>query len=157
VDEFNWNIHSRLTDGWNLLKLKFSEAGISPSGANPNLGAINWIRIYHWKIGDVTTRIDGIQVIDPSVNTSTDVKEEYEQMDGFYLWPNPSKGIVRIVLNDPAEPVNIQILDLQGRTVQVSTCDQRITELDLSHLEQGIYIVSLTNAYKTVSQQLIIG
>jgi len=157
IDEFNWNIHSDLTDGWNLLKLKFSEAGISPSGANPDLGAINWMRIYHWKTGELTTRIDGIQVIDPTVNISTDAREVREQMDGFYLLPNPSTGIVHIVLSTDCEPLNIQIFDLQGRTVLVSTCDQKTTELDLSHIKKGIYIVSLSNAYKTMSQKLIIG
>ena len=157
VDEFNWNIHSRLKDGWNLLKLKFSEAGISPSGANPDLGAINWIRIYHWKTGEVTTRIDGIQVIDPTVNISTQVRAEREQMGGFHLLPNPSTGIVQIVLSADSEPLNIQIFDLQGRTVLVSTCDHKTTKLDLSHIKKGIYVVSLSNAYNTMSQKLIIG
>jgi hypothetical protein len=156
VDEFNWNIHSKLTNGWNLLKLKFSEAGISPSGANPDLRAINWMRIYHWKTGELSTRIDGIQVIDPTVNTSTDTKEMREQMDGFYLLPNPSTGIVQIVLSNESEFFNIRIFDLQGRTVLVSTCDQKTTELDLSHIKKGIYIVSLSNACRTVSQKLII-
>jgi len=62
-DEYNWNL-TGLSNGWNLINLKISEAGIMGS---PDLTAINWFRIYHKKIGEVTTRLDGIQLIDPNV------------------------------------------------------------------------------------------
>lgn len=64
TDEFSWNIGA-LTDGWNFINLKTSEANKLGS---PNLNAINWIRIYHKKTGTVTTRIDAIQLIDPNVD-----------------------------------------------------------------------------------------
>jgi arylsulfatase A-like enzyme len=63
TDEFNWSL-TGLTDGWNFITLKTSEA--NKMGA-PDLGAINWFRIYRFKSGPVTTRIDAIQLIDPTV------------------------------------------------------------------------------------------
>lgn len=62
-DEFNWNL-SGLQNGWNLVVLKTSEAGVL---GNPDLSAINWFRIYRKKTGNVVTRLDGIQLIDPDV------------------------------------------------------------------------------------------
>ena len=62
-DEFSWNL-SGLQNGWNLISLKTSEAGKIGS---PDLSAINWFRIYHKKTGIITTRLDGIQLMDPSV------------------------------------------------------------------------------------------
>ncbi len=62
-DEFNWNL-SGLQNGWNLISLKTSEASVM---GNPDLTAINWFRIYRRKTGAVTSRVDGIQLIDPSV------------------------------------------------------------------------------------------
>ena len=62
-DEFNWNL-AGLQNGWNLISLKTSEAGIM---GNPDLSAIDWFRIYRRKTGAITTRLDGIQLIDPSV------------------------------------------------------------------------------------------
>jgi len=59
-DEYNWNL-TGLSNGWNLISLKVSEAGVMGS---PNLNAINWFRIYHKKTGNVTARLDGIQLID---------------------------------------------------------------------------------------------
>jgi arylsulfatase A-like enzyme len=63
VDEFNWNLQG-LTNGWNLVKLRTSEAGKMGS---PDLSKINWFRIYRRKTGEVTTRLDGIRLIDPLV------------------------------------------------------------------------------------------
>lgn len=63
VDEFNWNLQG-LTNGWNLVKLRTSEAGKMGS---PDLSRINWFRIYRRKTGEVTTRLDGIRLIDPLV------------------------------------------------------------------------------------------
>lgn len=62
-DEFNWNL-SGLQNGWNLISLKTSEASVM---GNPDLSAINWFRIYRRKTGAVTSRVDGIQLIDSSV------------------------------------------------------------------------------------------
>lgn len=62
-DEYNWSLGG-LTNGWNYITLKTSEAGKIGS---PDLGAINWFRIYRFKSGPVTSRIDAIQLIDTEV------------------------------------------------------------------------------------------
>ncbi len=56
--EYNWQLNN-LENGWNYITLKFSEAGIT--GGEPDLDGINWFRLYRFKSGDVTTRIDGIK------------------------------------------------------------------------------------------------
>ncbi len=61
-DEYNWNL-TGLSNGWNLVSLKVSEASVAGS---PDLSAINWFRIYRRKTGSVTTRLDGIQLFDPN-------------------------------------------------------------------------------------------
>lgn len=61
--EFNWNI-GELTNGWNFISLELSAAGIT-DGA-PDLSAINWFRLYHFKSGPVITRIDAIEIVDPN-------------------------------------------------------------------------------------------
>jgi len=60
VDEYNWKKNGRVSNGWNLLNLKFSEAG---KKGNPDLNALNWFRIYDKKSGPVTSRIDGIKIL----------------------------------------------------------------------------------------------
>ncbi|MDP4210694.1 MAG: glycoside hydrolase family 71/99-like protein [Bacteroidota bacterium] len=60
TNEYNWNIGT-LVNGWNLITLKFSNAGTT--GGTPNLGAINWFRIYHAKTASITTKVDAIQIL----------------------------------------------------------------------------------------------
>jgi arylsulfatase A-like enzyme len=62
-DEYNWNL-SGLSNGWNFISLKTSEA--SKMGS-PDLGAINWFRLYRQKTAEVSSRIDAIQLIDPEI------------------------------------------------------------------------------------------
>lgn len=60
VDEYNWKLNGIVNTGWNLLNLKFSEAG---KKGIPDLSAINWFRLYDKKSGPVTSRIDGIKIL----------------------------------------------------------------------------------------------
>ncbi len=62
-NEYNWNL-SGLESGWNFISLNISDAGVTEGGAD--LSAINWFRIYNFKSGSVTTRIDAIEIVDPS-------------------------------------------------------------------------------------------
>ncbi len=78
-DEYNWTLGG-LSDGWNFISLKISEA---KSSGSPNLEAINWFRIYNFKEGAVTTRIDGIQIVDPS---SGYVVSEFSDLDDGSLF-----------------------------------------------------------------------
>lgn len=61
-DEYSWNL-SGLTNGWNFVSLDISVAGVI---GEPDLSAINWFRLYRFKSGSVVTRIDAIEIIDPS-------------------------------------------------------------------------------------------
>lgn len=62
-NEFNWNI-GELTDGWNFISLDLSAAAITDG--EPDMSAINWFRLYHFKSGPVITRIDAIEIVDPT-------------------------------------------------------------------------------------------
>jgi hypothetical protein len=62
-NEYNWNL-SGLSNGWNFISLNFSEAG-STEG-EPDLSAINWFRLYNFKSGPATIRIDAIEIVDPN-------------------------------------------------------------------------------------------
>lgn len=64
IDEFNWNLTGKINNGWNQVTLKFSDAGIN---GNPDINNLNWLRVYHGKTGEITTRLDNIIIIDSTV------------------------------------------------------------------------------------------
>lgn len=81
TDEYNWNL-TGLSNGWNFVVLKTSEAG---SMGSPDLSAINWFRIYRRKTGEVTTRIDALQLIDPNVGPTYTLLVENGTGDGNFV------------------------------------------------------------------------
>ncbi len=64
-NEYSWALEN-LEDGWNYIVLKFSEAVVT--GENPNHSAFNWFRLYSYKSGVITTRIDDIKFLGNSGN-----------------------------------------------------------------------------------------
>jgi len=60
-NEYSWTL-SGLSEGWNFISLKISDAA---KMGNPDLSSINWFRIYRFKSGSVTTMIDAIEILDP--------------------------------------------------------------------------------------------
>ena len=91
-DEYSWSL-SGLVDGWNLLSLNISEAGVI--GA-PDLTAINWFRLYHFKDGDMTTRIDAIEIVDPAAGDRYPLTVYFGGGDGNYY-----AGTEITIVSDP--------------------------------------------------------
>ena len=80
VSEYNW-ILTGLSNGWNEISLNVSDAEIT--GGMPDLNAINWFRVYNDKSGSLTTRIDGIKIIDSSPTTYLLIVDNGSG-DGYY-------------------------------------------------------------------------
>lgn len=75
-------------------------------------------------------------------------------IDGFVIYPNPVKnGKVNIITTADAIK-NIVISDLAGKTVfAIETVN---TELNLSHLVKGVYLIKVNQDGKTSIQKLIV-
>ncbi|HYE80196.1 MAG TPA: T9SS type A sorting domain-containing protein, partial [bacterium] len=56
---------------------------------------------------------------------------------GLRVWPNPSKGSVRVTV--PAGTARLEILDVVGRVVRVMTATE--APLDVTGLVPGVYSV----------------
>jgi hypothetical protein len=60
--EYSWDLNKcNLKNGWNLLQLPISSAGITNGPVNPL--AMNFIRLYRFKKGNVVTKIDDIRIV----------------------------------------------------------------------------------------------
>ena len=136
-DEFSWKL-SGLSEGWNFITLKTSEANKMGS---PDLHAINWFRIYHRKKGAMTTRLDAVQLIDPNIGplyTSVTMGDGSAVISATYkssvsgvaealdeqlinLYPNPASTEFYIAFTLQAESqIHISLMDLSGRIIRKS-------------------------------------
>lgn len=59
------------------------------------------------------------------------------------LYPNPSDGIVRLGLEGLSGPIEVQLLDLQGRLVASFMSLDGV--LDLSNMSEGLYLLRVTD------------
>lgn len=57
------------------------------------------------------------------------------------MWPNPSTGIVRIATETP---VNVVITDISGKTVFTMDQVSNESQMNLSSLQKGIYLATMT-------------
>lgn len=162
VEEYNWELSrgDLVINKWMKITLCFDDASIT--GGTPDDTQLDWFRLYRVKTGEITSRIDDIRLeyVDPNsksarttITNSTDKQPiAIETVENFTLFPNPAKGQVKLMLNDIEDPVTIVIYDMQGRIVLQEQSNQLITIFDVSQLENGVYMVNMTNkeGHKTV-------
>lgn len=70
------------------------------------------------------------------------------------LYPNPSNGSVNYTWNHTAGKVSVS--DLSGREVYSTPADSGTNTIDLNHLENGVYHISITDGVATHTEKLII-
>lgn len=74
----------------------------------------------------------------------------------FKIYPNPSKGIFTIKTNTPTEKAKLLVSDLNGRIVHQSESDDLENQtFDVSGLQNGMYILTISNESYTTSQKII--
>jgi len=80
-------------------------------------------------------------------------KEELE----IKIYPNPVSSVANIVLPAFDGDTKISVMDVSGREVlsqQVSDINEEAIQLDLSQLQSGLYIITVTNGSQVISKQI---
>ena len=72
---------------------------------------------------------------------------------GFLVYPNPAKNVLNIKLGDPSIPMTYRIINLAGQTIQNG--DLTSTEINISDLINGMYIIELNNGEERKLQRFI--
>ena len=154
VDEYNWKLNGRVSDGWNYLSLKLSEAG---KKGNPDLSAINWFRIYDQKSGPVTSRIDAIKIVDFNYTSSENKRME----QSIKIYPNPLKKEILTIdlagIHD-IEEIDVTISTLLGQTIyKMNARSRKEIKIDIKELlKNSVYVVSVKAGQFLVTKKLIV-
>jgi len=73
---------------------------------------------------------------------------------GIKCFPNPTKGIVTLSGLPFNETYNIRIYSIDGRLI-ISTKERNPSEIDLSHMNAGIYLIQITGEKANTTLKLI--
>ncbi|WP_294674409.1 T9SS type A sorting domain-containing protein [uncultured Fluviicola sp.] len=77
----------------------------------------------------------------------------------FVLFPNPTKDVLNISVNDlflEEENKEVTVLDLNGKVLAKQKVEGRVTNLDFSSYTPGPYIVRMTTKGKQVREWKIV-
>lgn len=117
------------------------------------------------KIGDVMAAQAHIYFdFNPAIDTNI-VKTTIQNTAGvqenivseFKVYPNPASGKVNLhIQNSNATSFDLTITDILGKTILKSKLQNNDTNLDISSLTNGIYLITLEGGGARVSKKLII-
>ena len=100
--------------------------------------------------------LDNDEVINAGTDGSFSTGIESDMDPGIAIAPNPATDRVRIGWSADIPQADIQLLDLQGRTVLSVNKATPGHELDLGTLSKGIYLLQLQHEGKRWSRKLVV-
>ncbi len=82
--------------------------------------------------------------------------EQVINASNISIYPNPSKGLVTVVMSAVNAGTTLYVTDMIGKEVFKTVVIDTNTNLDLSNLEKGLYMVTVANGQNKHIQKLII-
>ena len=79
----------------------------------------------------------------------------FETKDLFTVYPNPANEQITISLNGLEGEVSVRIYDMQGRLVKQELLNDTRTQLNISDLSKGVYIISVDEEKMPLNKQFI--
>ena len=98
--------------------------------------------------------LDGDYAVEVKLNSCTDTStcvnvvlvglaENDQQVENFKIYPNPTTGLIKVQFEEYGVDEELMyIYDLEGRIVGWKEVHNKVEELDLSELKNGLYIIS---------------
>jgi hypothetical protein len=170
----NWFNSSRLpngTDCFNCIGKQWTgDYATAPSGGT---GVNGNKRTYTHTLSNLSTATNAIFrftfISDDAANQEGVIIDNFvvqgvlsgqsNQIDGFVLYPNPTKGNLNISL-PTSDNVTIELFDLRGRSIYQNKFEAQGTlftkELDFSSTQAGVYILNVKTEGKQISKRIII-
>ena len=152
-NEYSWELNG-LVNGWNFIQLK---TNVASKIGNPNLGAINWFRLYRFKTGSVTTRIDAIELLGGNLSI-----DDFDTNLSFSLYPNPAETEVNIGFNLlQSSTISFTVVNVLGQVVLQSSNSKLVStgnhtlRIPLQSLNTGVYMVVLNIDGKMITKRIL--
>jgi hypothetical protein len=100
----------------------------------------------------------GTDIYFAKYNQVTGIEEfETANKDKFIIYPNPTHDKITIINNYVSKETNVDIFDLQGTLILDNNFQfQNMIEINVAHLQKGIYMVKMQTDSSVETRELII-
>ncbi|MDX5443042.1 MAG: T9SS type A sorting domain-containing protein [Hymenobacteraceae bacterium] len=97
-------------------------------------------------------------MIEAVITSPVGVKENVLASNDVFVYPNPTSGKVFISLNKEvkANTISVVVRNMQGQVVYENNAMPRTTDLDLSNLASGMYMLQVNTDEATAVKRLVI-
>jgi PKD repeat protein len=106
----------------------------------------------------LTGELNGCSTSDNITIIVDDASSIEEQLSwSVNVYPNPSNGIITIQLTNIVSDIDLNVFDVQGKLVQSTiTMNKNLKSIDVSHLNNGVYIMNFNNGLTTINRRVTI-
>lgn len=143
-----------------------SSATLTASGANTYswTGVGSGASIVVSPTTTVTYTVEGTDVngctdtisIQQVVSTCTGIQNIPANSNGVSVYPNPSNGLITLIVTDATKAMSFEIYDAVGKQVVLKEVTTNETQINLSELANGVYSFRLVSTNGFVSQGKLI-
>lgn len=72
------------------------------------------------------------------------------------VYPNPTSGVINIVIPALNEKTNLTVYDLQGRMVYSQETNQVENTIGLTGIQEGVYLIQIENASGSITKKIVL-
>ncbi len=110
--------------------------------------------------GSRTNAVDQVEnFTEPSPGPNCTLSVNYFNInDMIRVYPNPSRGLITLRINQYSGSLNLQVVDINGRVVfNAANTDFNVEKtLDLSHLQSGMYVLKVSGDSLNYTHKILI-
>ena len=161
---FDWNGDGDFLDSGESFSLSVTGSTATSSITVPtNATASNTrmrIRVHYYAANNVSCGTPSNsygEVEDYTININASAGKSLNQIAGFSaeLYPNPATKMLNIRLNG-VDNANLQLININGKTVLNLKLGNKVTELDVSNLDKGMYFLKISSSDQVISKKVIL-
>ena len=119
-------------------------------GINPALNVVYVLKFYMLNDAGVEFGNSITITYRYNANLSTDL---FANNQSIQMFPNPSTGFIKISTKNS---VNLSVIDVLGKVVYNNSQVDKNTNIDLSNIQKGVYLVKITGENISTTEKLIL-
>ncbi|MCH8329989.1 MAG: T9SS type A sorting domain-containing protein [Bacteroidetes bacterium] len=155
----NYSMDSSLTPAsftWNFGDGNEDSIDLNPSHTYDSIQAYNVTLFIIDSNGCTGTSLKVVNLFPPSDTTDTTGNGVFDlnsDLESIKIYPNPAHGSVVIERSNSGKLI-VQIIDVLGRQIILSSITKRKNTLDLSTLSPGLYVIRLSSKKESFNRQI---